>query len=81
MEHRRRSFLNDEQWTTIRDFATDDAGNPLPKYEAKLVEDVDKPYLDPDVVLVKRTDPFFEGELTYPLPRVVVEGITDDLRR
>lgn len=74
-----QSSLNSEKWVTIRDFVDDETGYTLPKYEAKYVADVDKQFLEDDLVLVKRTEAITGGEHLYHFPRSVFEGVVDRL--
>jgi hypothetical protein len=69
-----RTSLDGEEWNTIRDFSEKGDGTPLPKYEAKFVRDVEKEFIDDDLVLVKETKPF-GSERTYHVPREVVADI------
>jgi hypothetical protein len=71
-----RKSINDEEWMTIRDFDTDAEGNTLPRYEAKFVEEMDKSYIENEIVLVKETSSF-GSERMYHVPRAVVEDVSD----
>jgi len=71
-----RRSINDENWTTIRDFDTDEEGNTLPRYEAKFVEGVEKRYVESEIVLVKETSSL-GGERLYHVPKEVIEDVSD----
>jgi hypothetical protein len=67
------------EWVTVRDFVDDGDGFTLPKYEAKLIEDVDRPYVEDDVVLLKKTSPINGTEHLSHLPKAAFEGVTERL--
>jgi len=71
-----RSSINDEDWTTVRNFETDDEGNTLPRYEAKFVEGMEKSYIESEIVLVKETSSL-GGERMYHVPKEVIEDVSD----
>lgn len=63
------------EWITIREFIDDGSGYTLPRYEAKLLEDVDKEYLEDELVLVKETHSRSQHGRVYQLPIDVFEDI------
>lgn len=67
--------LNPDEWVTIREFMDDSSGYTLPRYEAKLLEDVDKEYLESELVLVRETHSRSQHGRTYQLPVDVFEDI------
>lgn len=75
MQKERQRTLNSEDWTTVREFSTNESGDPLPKYEAKLVKGVGKRYLEDEIVLLRETDGRWESERTYQLPKQVFENV------
>ena len=79
MQKSLRTLLDDDEWTTVRDFSEHETGYDLPKYEAMFVEDVDQQFLEDELVLVKRTSAIDGGERLYHFPREVFEGVVDRL--
>lgn len=78
MENISKSQLTDDEWVTIREFIERTDGGPLPRYEAKCVEDVNKAYLDDELVLLKEIRPG-GYERTYHVPIEVVSDIAERL--
>lgn len=79
MQKEAQMQLNSDEWVTIRDFTEGESDYTLPKYEAKFVTDVDKDYVENEVVLVKLTSSIDGSERLYNLPREVFEGVADNL--
>ena len=75
MQKERQKGISSEDWTTVREFSRNESGDPLPKYEAKLVEDVDKRFLEDEIVLIRETNDRWESERTYQLPKQVFENV------
>lgn len=78
VENVSESQLTDDEWVTIREFSDCADGGPLPRYEAKCVGDVDKAYLDDELVLLKEIRPG-GYERTYHVPTEVVSDIAERL--
>lgn len=78
MQKATRTTISSEEWAAIRDFETDDPSVPTDKYEAKYLEDVEKPYVEDDLILLKKTSSL-GGERIYHLPRDVVEELAGRL--
>jgi hypothetical protein len=79
MQKAPKKKLGSGEWVTIRDFTDDDDGYTFPKYEAKFVGDVDRQYVEDEIVLLKKTSPMSEAEHMYHLPLDVFEGIAGRL--
>jgi len=62
------SLLSGDEWLTVRDFSEGKNGSPLPKYEAKLAQNIDKEFLDSELVLVRVTRQV-GGEEMYHIPK------------
>jgi hypothetical protein len=73
--------LDDEEWVTIRDFTEGTQGYTLPKYEAKVVNGVDKKYLESELVLIKETGSISGKERMYQFPKAMFERLADGLIR
>jgi hypothetical protein len=67
------------EWITIRGFTDDSDDCPFPKYEAKFVDDVDRQYVENEIVLLKKTSPVNGAEHMYHLPLEVFERIASRL--
>jgi hypothetical protein len=67
--------LNSDEWVTIREFIDGNSGHTLPRYEAKLLEDVDKEYLESELVLVRETHSRSQHSRMYQFPVDVFEDI------
>lgn len=69
-----QSLLNSDEWCEVRGFSEREDGSPLPKYEAKFVQDVGEEFIDDELVIVKETQQF-RSERMYYVPREVVVDI------
>lgn len=78
MQRSAQTLLNSDEWTTIRDFENEKSANSVSKYEAKFIANVEKQYIENEIVLVKETHSM-GGEQLYHIPKTVFEGIVDQL--
>jgi hypothetical protein len=69
-----------EEWVELRGFTSDESGFEYPKYETKILSDIDKEHVENDIVLIKETDPRSGHEKMYQLPTEVVEGIAKQIQ-
>lgn len=75
-----QSKINEAEWVTIRDFKENEHGNTLPKYEAKFAAASDKEFVDDEVVFLKETSFYGNGDARmYHVPREVFEDISTHL--
>lgn len=77
MQKEKHSSQKSDDWITVRDFTTDKHGSPLPKYEVKYVEDVDKAYVEDELVLLRETSSIGGESRISHLPREVFEEVTE----
>ena len=68
-----------DDWVEIRDFTKDDSGFEHSKYEVKVLENVEKEYIEDDIVILKETDPRSGHEKLYQFPTEAIERIVDQL--
>ncbi|WP_323171271.1 hypothetical protein [Natrialba sp. PRR66] len=78
MQRSAQKSLNSDEWTTISDFGNEESANSVSKYEAKFIANVEKQYIENEIVLVKETRSM-GGEQLYHIPKTVFEGIVDQL--
>lgn len=71
--------LSETEWSTIRDFTEDGNGHTLPRYEAKLLRETDRRYIENEFVLVRVTQPSSRREKRYRIPTDVFQQVAQQL--
>jgi hypothetical protein len=74
MRKTRQTNAKQGDWKVVRDFEDDGSGFRRSRYEVKLVTDVEKEFVESDLVMVKETDSFAGHTRVYHLPKEVVEN-------
>lgn len=75
MSTKLQTGLTDDKWITVRDFHDGGNGFTLPKYEAKYVTDVDRAYIENEIVLLRVTHSLSDDQRVYHLPKAVFEEV------
>lgn len=68
------------QWVELRGFTSDESGFEYPKYEMKVLSDVEREHVEDDITMIKETDPRSGHEKMYQLPTDVVEAMTKQVQ-
>jgi len=79
MQKRNRTSLDSDEWVTIRDFSDGEDGYPLPRYEVKYLDDVEKDHLEGELVLLKETRSTGGNGRIYQFPPEVLRNVVECL--
>jgi hypothetical protein len=69
-----------EDWVEVRGVTSDESGFEFPKYETKVLSNIEKQHIEDDIVMLKQTDPRSGHEKIYHLPTEVVEGMAKQVQ-